>query len=165
MNIATFRDLFHAEIKDLYDAEHRILEALETMEQAASSSELKKGFKQHHKETQKQIQRLEQVFEEFGKKPQGKKCEGTIGIIEEAEEMIENITDKAVLDAALISSAQKVEHYEMAGYGAARTYARLIGLEKSAELLQETLDEEGNTNKKLMDLAMKLNKKAEKQTA
>lgn len=165
MKIQTFEDLFHHDLKDLYDAEHRILEALGTMEQKATSPDLKRAFKNHAKETQTQIQRLEQVFEEFGKKPQRKKCEAVTGLIKEAEELIEDVEASEVLDAGLCAAAQKVEHYEMAGYGAARTYATMLGLEKAATLLQATLDEEGETNKKLTAAAEKLNKKAERTSA
>lgn len=165
MKIQTFEDLFHHDLKDLYDAEHQLLDALETMAEKASSQDLKRAFKSHRKETEVQIQRLEKVFEEFGKKPQRKKCEAIKGLIEEAEELIEDVQTSEVLDAALCAAAQKVEHYEMAGYGAARTYAGMLGLEQAAQLLQETLDEEGEANKKLMTAAEKLNKKAERKSA
>src|SRR5690606_11060761 len=141
--ISTFEDLFHHDIKDLYDAEHQILEALEEMEGKATSTQLKSAFKAHRKETEKQVERLEKVFEEFGKKPQRKKCDAIKGLIKEAKDLIEDADPGEVLDAGLCAAAQKVEHYEMAGYGSARTYANLLGLKESCRLLQETLDEEG----------------------
>ncbi len=159
MKIDSPEDLFHHDLKDLYDAEHQIEEALGKMEKAAKSQDLKKAFREHRAQTQGQIKRLEKVFEEFGKKPSRKKCEGVSGLIEEGEEVINEIENPEVRDSALITAAQKVEHYEMAGYGSARSSAQLLGLRESPGLLQETLDEEGETDKKLIALAEKLNPK------
>ncbi len=159
MKIDSPEDLFHHDLKDLYDAEHQIEEALGKMEKAAKSQDLKKAFREHRAQTQGQIKRLEKVFEEFGKKPSRKRCEGVSGLIEEGEEVINEIENPEVRDSALITAAQKVEHYEMAGYGSARSSAQLLGLRESPGLLQETLDEEGETDKKLIALAEKLNPK------
>lgn len=148
------KDLFVDEIKDLYNAEKQITKALPQMAKKASSEELKQAFEEHLKETENQIQRLEKVFKEIDMTPRSKKCEGIEGIISEGKEMMKEIKDPSLLDAALISAAQKVEHYEIASYGTVRTYAEMLNLQKAAELLQETLDEESNANEKLTKLAL-----------
>eukprot|EP00913_Durusdinium_trenchii_P005673 g5291.t1 len=139
--------------EDLYDAEQRLTKALPKMKDAAASAELKQAFEQHLKETEGQVRRLEQVFDLIGKKAEAKTCEAMKGLIAEGEEVIDAKGNESVKDAALIASAQRVEHYEMAGYGAARSFARQLGLDQVARLLQETLDEEGSADKKLMQLA------------
>jgi len=148
------KDLFVDEIKDLYNAEKQITKALPQMAKKASSDQLKQAFEEHLKETENQIQRLEKVFKELDMAPRSKKCEGIEGIISEGKEMMKEIKDPSLLDAALISAAQKVEHYEIASYGTVRTYAEMLNLNKAAELLQETLDEESNANEKLTKLAL-----------
>lgn len=145
--------LYVEQLRDLWDAEDQILEALPKMTAQTKHVELKRAFQQHYQQTEQQVQRLQKVFEELSESPEGKKCVAMKGIIRESEEAIEEFKDSDVLDAALIAAAQRVEHYEMAGYGCARTYAHMLGLVQQAELLQRTLDEEGDTDHKLTDLA------------
>lgn len=141
------------ELKDLYSAESQLLTPLPKMAKAASAPQLNKAFKDHLKETEGQVRRLETIFEKLGTSPKGKKCKAMEGLIEEGKETISEDGDPSIKDAALIAAAQRVEHYEMAGYGCARTYARLLGHDDAADLLQETLDEEGSADKKLTKLA------------
>jgi len=145
--------LYVEQLRDLNSAEEQILEALPKMQQAATHPELKKAFQQHYQQTEQQVQRLQRIFEDLGVKGEGHKCKGMEGLLEEGDEAIEEFKDSDVLDAALIASAQRVEHYEMAGYGCARTYANLLGLQEHHDLLQRTLDEEGETDHKLTNLA------------
>ncbi len=153
MPLDSLHDLYVNELKDLYNAENQLLKALPKMAKAASAPELKEAFATHLEETRGQVARLETIFAELGVSPKGKKCKAMEGLIEEGKEVIEEDGDPAVIDAALIGAAQRVEHYEMAGYGCVRTFARLLGYEDAAELLQATLDEEGNTDKLLTGLA------------
>jgi ferritin-like metal-binding protein YciE len=154
------------EIKDLYNAEKQLTKALPKMAKAASSDELRTLFEEHLEETKQHVERLEQVFEKLGKPARGMKCKGMEGLIEEGEELIQEEGDDAVKDAALIGAAQRVEHYEMAGYGCARTYAELIGMSDVAHLLQSTLDEEKAADEKLNKLAMsQVNAQAQEQTS
>src|SRR5574340_687512 len=143
-------------LSDLHDAENQVLAALPKMTDAASSPKLKTAFKRHTEETRKQIQRLGEIFQEMGERPSGERCKGMEGLIKEGQDLLQNQgkIDKEVLDAGLIAAAQKVEHYEMAGYGTARSYAEMMGHKKVARALQKTLDEEGKTDHKLTDLAM-----------
>jgi len=134
---------------------------LPKMAKAAASEELRMGFETHLEETEKQIERLEAIFEELGENPKGKKCKAMAGLIDEGKEVIEEDGEDAVKDAALIAAAQKVEHYEIASYGTLRTYAQLLGNKKAAELLQETLDEEAATDEKLTELAQNINAEAQ----
>ena len=145
-------ELLQDELKDLYSAENQIIKALPKMIKGAESPELKRAFERHLEETRRQVERLNQIGEELGMKMTGKKCKGMEGLIEEGKEMLEEL-DEENMDAGLIGAAQKVEHYEIAGYGTARTHADLLGLKKVARLLQQTLDEEGATDKKLTALA------------
>jgi len=149
----TLQDLYIAELKDLYSAENQLLKALPKMIKAASTPELQQAFEEHLEQTRGHVQRLEEIFEKLDQNPKGKKCKGLEGIVEEAKETMNEIEDPAVLDAALIAGAQKVEHYEMASYGCVRTWARQLGDEEAANLLQQTLDEEAETDKKLTQLA------------
>jgi len=149
----TLHDLYVQELKDLYSAEGQLVKALPKMAKAASAPQLRLAFETHLEETRGQVDRLKQIFEELDVSTRGKKCAAMEGLIEEGEEMLEDGSDEAVRDAGLIAAAQRVEHYEIAGYGTARTFARLLGLEKQAKLLQQTLDEEGATDKKLTALA------------
>ncbi|MFN3650651.1 MAG: ferritin-like domain-containing protein [Armatimonadota bacterium] len=166
MEPTNLRELLIDEMKDLYDAEHQIVQALEKMSKKASSNDLKMAFDQHRTQTEGQIKRLEQVFEQMDEKATRKTCKGLKGLLSEGEEMMKEISDPEVLDAALISAAQRVEHYEMAGYGTCRTWANLLGEKQAARLLQQTLDEEGETDKKLTMLAEKhINKDAQMQKA
>ncbi len=160
MAIRTFEDLLVDEIKDLYDAEHQLTKALPKMAKAATSPDLKSAFESHLKETEGHIKRLEQVFEGLGKKPTRKTCAAMKGLVEEGSEVIEEEMDPEVKDAALIGAAQRVEHYEMAGYGTVRTFAHLLGHHDLEAILQSTLDEEGAADKKLTSVASKLNVKA-----
>lgn len=146
-------ELLVDELKDLYSAENQIVKALPKMAKAANSQDLRRAFERHLEETRRQIERLNQIGEALGTKLTGKKCKGMEGLIEEGKEVIEEFDDENALDAGLIGAAQKVEHYEIAGYGAARAHAELLGYTKVARLLQQTLDEEGATDKKLTALA------------
>jgi ferritin-like metal-binding protein YciE len=147
------RDLLIDELRDIYDAEHRITKALPKMRKAAGSEELKDGFDLHLQETEGQIERLEQIFDLLGESATRKKCEGIVGLLEEGEEKMGEDAHQAVLDAALIAAAQKVEHYEIATYGTLRTYAQLLGQNDVVALLEETLQEEKATDEKLTALA------------
>jgi ferritin-like metal-binding protein YciE len=149
----TMEDLFWDQIKDLYDAELRIAEALPKMAEAATCPHLKAAFTTHHKETQQQVERLETIFRTCDREPERETCQATKGLIAEGSEIISANGDSDVRDAGLIAAAQRVEHYEIAGYGTARNLAQRCGLSRVAELLQQTLDEEGSTDKKLTEIA------------
>jgi ferritin-like metal-binding protein YciE len=140
-------------LKDIYYAEKQILKALPKMSKSASDEELRKGFETHREQTQAHVKRLEQVFEMLGKRPQGKICEVMVSLVEEAREMMVEFSGSPALDAALISSAQVVEHYEIARYGTLKRWAQQLGKDDAAELLQETLDEEKETDQLLTRLA------------
>lgn len=161
MELSTLEDLLVEELKDLYSAENQLLKAIPKMAKAATSAELRKGFEKHLKQTEEHVKRLEQVCEELGVSPKGKKCKGMEGLVEEGGDAIKEEADPDVKDASLIAAAQRVEHYEMAGYGCVRTYAKLLGYDSAAKLLQQTLDEEGDTDKALTKLAEKINVAAE----
>jgi ferritin-like metal-binding protein YciE len=154
MELDTLKALYVDELKDLYSAENQILKALPRMIKAASHAELKKAFTTHERQTREHVKRLERVCKEVGASPKGKKCHGMEGLLEEGKELISEKPETDVLDAGLISAAQRVEHYEIAGYGTVRTYARQLGYETQAQLLQRTLDEEGETDQLLSSLAM-----------
>lgn len=153
MALDSLHDLYVDELKDLYNAENQLLKALPRMAKAASSEDLKAAFTEHLEVTRGQVERLDQIFAELGVSPKGKKCQAMEGLVEEGKEVMEEDGDPSVIDAALIAAAQRVEHYEMAGYGCVRTFATLLGYEDAAALLQETLDEEGEADKKLTELA------------
>lgn len=161
MKLESLEDLFLDELKDLYNAETQLTKALPKMAKAAASEELRTAFENHLAETEKQIERLEQIFEELDESPKGKRCKAMAGLIEEGKELIETDGDDAVKDAALIAAAQKVEHYEIAGYGTVRTCAQLLGKKQAADLLQETLDEEAAADDKLTKLAQNINAEAQ----
>ena len=166
MKLPSLRELFINELRDIYSAENQILKALPKMVKAASSEDLKNAFSEHLEQTKTHVQRLEQIFDRLDAKPKGKKCKGMEGIIEEGKGLLEEDAEDEVMDAGLICAAQKVEHYEMAVYGSVRTLARQLGDDESAELLQETLDEEGETDKKLTELAeSSINQEAASQPA
>ena len=156
MKLETLKDLYVMELRDLYNAEKQIIKALPKMAKAATSPELKAAFLEHLEQTKGQVVRLETIFEALGLKPRGKTCKAMEGLVEEGKELIAEEPVPTVLDAGLIAAAQRVEHYEMAGYGSVRTYARTLGETKAAKLLQETLDEEGETDKKLTLLAERI---------
>ena len=143
MPLDSLHDLYVDELKDLFSAENQLLKALPKMAKKASSPELKTAFTEHLVVTQTQVERLEMIFEELEVSPKGKKCKAMEGLVAEGAEVLEEDGNPSVIDAALIACAQRVEHYEMAGYGGVRTFATLLGYEAAAGLLQETLDEEG----------------------
>ena len=153
MELDTLKDLYVDELKDLYSAEKQLVKALPKMAKAANDPQLKEAFRTHLAETRGHVERLEQICRDLGVSPRGKKCVGMEGLIEEGNELIQEDPDPDVLDAGLINKAQHVEHYEMAGYGTVRTYARQLGFESQADLLQQTLDEEGKTDHLLTQLA------------
>jgi ferritin-like metal-binding protein YciE len=156
MKLDTLRKLYTNELRDLYNAENQLLKALPKMAKAASSEELKTAFQKHLEQTESHVERLEEVFEEIGEKPKGKTCRAMKGLIEEGSEILEENGEESGLDAAIIVAAQKVEHYEIASYGSVRTFAQLLGKNRSAELLQTTLDEESETNETLNQLAERI---------
>ena len=156
MKLNTLQDLLIEELQDIYDAENQILKALPKMAKAASAPQLQQAFEEHLEQSRKHVESLDQVFEQFGAKAKSKTCKAMQGLITEGEEMIKEKADPAVRDAGLIAAAQRVEHYEMAAYGTVRTYARQLGQQQAAKLLQQTLDEEGTTDKKLTQLAESL---------
>jgi ferritin-like metal-binding protein YciE len=160
MKLNSIEDFLIQEVKDLHSAETQLLKALPKMAKAASSEELKEAFETHAQETATQVKRLEQAMEEFGGSPRGKTCEAMKGLIAEAEEIMKAEGDESVKDAALIIAAQKVEHYEIAGYGSARALAEALGYDEMAAIFSETLDEESATDEKLSALAETLNAEA-----
>ena len=153
MEMESLQELMVEELKDLYNAESQLVKALPRMAKKASNDQLRQAFETHLKETQGHVDRLEQVFEALGEKAKGKKCLAMQGLVEEAKEMMGEDMEDDVMDAALIAAAQKVEHYEIASYGTVRTYTQLLGNKEAARLLQQTLDEEGKTDKLLSQLA------------
>jgi len=160
MEIDSLRKLYVEELKDLYSAEKQILQALPRMAKKASNPQLKAGFEEHTRQTEEQVKRLDSIFEGLGKSSRGKKCKGMEGLLEEGKEIMQEDMDEETRDAALIAAAQRVEHYEIAGYGTVRTYAQLLGEKDAVKLLQQTLDEEGATDKKLTALAEAINVEA-----
>jgi ferritin-like metal-binding protein YciE len=160
MKVDNLREMFEDELKDLYSAENQLIKALPKMAKAATSKELKAAFEGHLGETKAHVERLEEVCTTLGISPKGKKCKAMEGLVTEGSEWIEEDADPDVMDAGLIAAAQRVEHYEMAGYGCVRTYAQLLGEAKVAKLLQKTLDEEGSCDKKLTQIAEKINVEA-----
>src|SRR5215218_6139257 len=145
MKTASLKELYVDELKDLYSAENQLIKALPKMAMAATNPALREGFEKHLEETVAQVERLEAIFEQLGESPRGKKCVAMEGLIEEGAEVIEEDFAPDVRDAALIVAAQKIEHYEIAGYGSVRTFAEVLGEKKAGKLLQATLDEEGKT--------------------
>jgi ferritin-like metal-binding protein YciE len=154
------KGLYLDELKDLYNAENQLVKALPKMANAASSDELRQGFEEHLEQTKGHVQRLEKIFQALGESPKGKKCEGMEGLIEEGSEAMEEGYRGRVLDAALIGAARRVEHYEIAGYGTVRSMAETLGESDHASLLEETLDEEKETDEKLTELAEQINTQA-----
>ncbi|HTE43722.1 MAG TPA: ferritin-like domain-containing protein [Gemmatimonadaceae bacterium] len=153
MSLDSLQDLYVEHIKDLYSSETQIIEALPKMIDKASNPQLRDGFKKHLEQTREHVRRLEIIAERAGEKPTGMTCKGMEGVLKEGAEVLKEDGDETILDAALISAAQRVEHYEMAGYGCARAYAQALGLEDDADLLQQTLDEEADTDKALTMLS------------
>jgi ferritin-like metal-binding protein YciE len=154
MKMKTLNDLFMHEIKDLYSAEKQLTKALPKMAKAASSDDLRQAFESHLHETEEHISRLEEIMQQFDIPNRAPKCKAMEGLIEEGKEILEEDMDDEVRDAALISAAQRVEHYEIAGYGCARTFAELLGHSDAQQILQRTLDEEKATDEKLTQIAM-----------
>lgn len=157
---SSLKKLYVAELKDLYSAENQLLKALPKMAAAASSDDLRAGFEAHLQQTSEHVSRLERICKGMEESPKGKKCKGMEGLIEEGKEMIEEGLEPGELDAGLISAAQRVEHYEIAGYGCVRTYATLLGENSAAALLDKTLAEEKETDSKLTQLAEQINVEA-----
>lgn len=151
--ISSLDELFIDVLEDIYDAEHQITEAMPKMIEAATSPDLKKGLKDHLEQTRKQVERLDQIFKNMNKKAEGKKCHGMQGLIKEGDEIMKEASDPMVKDAGMIAAAQKIEHYEISAYGTARTYAQALGHKDVARLLEQTLQEEGATDKRLTALA------------
>jgi ferritin-like metal-binding protein YciE len=151
--MATLEDLYTDLLKDLYSAEKQLVKALPKLAKNAQSSDLQKAFQEHLRQTEDQVDRIERIFTEMGGSPRGKKCVGMEGLIEEGNELLQEDVDPNVLDAGLIAAAQKVEHYEIAGYGTARAWAERLGYSSAARLLQQTLEEESTANEKLTKIA------------
>jgi ferritin-like metal-binding protein YciE len=150
------RELYIDELRDLYDAENQLIKALPKMAEAATSAELRSGFEEHLEQTRGHALRIEEIFNELGEKAKGKKCKGMHGLVDEGEDLVGEF-EGPVLDAALISAAQRVEHYEIAAYGTVRTFANILGDKEAATLLEKTLEEEKETDKKLTELAANIN--------
>jgi ferritin-like metal-binding protein YciE len=153
MQNGQFFDLFLNELRDVYSAETQIIENLPKLINAITTKELKDAFKKHLEETKEQKKRLEKVFSKLGLSPAGEQCEGMKGLIKEGDKLLSKYSPGVLLDAALIAAAQKIEHYEMATYGTLRTFAQHMEMDEIEDMLQEILDEEGKTNKKLTKLA------------
>jgi len=156
MKLNTLKQLYMEELRDLHSAENQLLKALPKMAKGASSEELKLAFKNHLDQTKVHVERLEEIFERLDETPKGKTCQAMKGLVEEGSEILEEDGEESVLDAGIIAAAQKVEHYEIASYGTVRTFAQLLGEDEAAELLQETLDEEGEADKLLTQLAQEI---------
>jgi len=154
------KELYVDELKDLYNAENQLVKALPKMAKAASSEELRQGFEEHLEQTRGHVQRLEKIFKSLGESPKGKKCKGMEGLVAEGAEVMEEDFEDSVMDAALIGAAQRVEHYEIAAYGTACAFAEVLGESDQASLLNETLEEEKETDEKLTKLAEEINSQA-----
>jgi ferritin-like metal-binding protein YciE len=153
LKLDTLEDLYIEQLRDLYSTESQIIEALPEMEEAANSSELKNAFRQHLEQTRRQRERLETIFQRLQRDPEGETSNAMEGLIEDGQTIISSKGDPAVRDAGLIAAAQRVEHYEIASYGCARTFATRLGYSQDVQILQQTLNEEGETDKKLTRLA------------
>ena len=160
MSVETLRELFIDELKDLYSAEKQIARALPKLAKAVSTPELKEALLSHLEETKGHVERLEQIGEIVGKKLTGKTCAGMRGVLEEGSEVVEEVDEGNVRDAALIGASQRVEHYEMAGYGTARDFAKLLSMEDAVDLLERTLEEEKAADRKLTSIAKGVNNQA-----
>jgi ferritin-like metal-binding protein YciE len=154
------KHLYVEELKDLFSAENQLLKALPKMAKASTSEDLRAGFEEHLEQTKEHVARLEKIFKTLGETAGGKKCKGMAGLIEEGAEMIAEDPDPEELDAGLISAAQRVEHYEIAGYGCVSAYAKLLGEDRALSLLQQTLEEEKEADKKLTQLSGRINVEA-----
>lgn len=156
----SLRELYIDELRDLYNAETQLVKALPKMAKAAANDQLKEAFEEHLRETSEHVSRLEQIFEQLGEKASGKKCLGMEGLVKEGSETMKEDYEDAVKDAAIIGAAQRVEHYEMAGYGTVRAFAELLGENEHVSLLEKTLEEEKNADQKLTQLAEEINPEA-----
>jgi ferritin-like metal-binding protein YciE len=156
----SLRQLYIDELRDLYNAETQLVKALPKMAKASSNAELRQGFEEHLRQTSEQVSRLEQIFDMLGEKPTGKKCMGMEGLVKEGAETMQEDYEDAVMDAAIIGAAQRVEHYEIAGYGTVRAFAELLGENEHISLLEQTLEEEKQTDEKLSQLAEDINSQA-----
>jgi ferritin-like metal-binding protein YciE len=165
MSVTNLEELFQHDLKDTLDAEKQLLKALPKMAKACTSEDLRTAFEEHKAVTEKQVERLETIFQSLGKAARGKHCAGMEGLIKEGQQLIEENDASAALDAGLIGAAQKVEHYEIAAYGTLATYAKMLGNEEALSLLVETLEEEKQTDEKLTDLASEINFEAEVEAA
>jgi ferritin-like metal-binding protein YciE len=163
MSVETLQELLVDELKDLYSAEKQIVRALPKIIKAVTADDLKEGLAKHLEETKDQVSRLEKIGEILGKKMTGKTCVGMKGVLEEGAEVLDDIDKGLVRDAALISACQRVEHYEMAGYGSARDFAKMLGESEIAGLLDETLAEEKNADKTLTAASKQINAQAKQQ--
>lgn len=159
--INNLHDVYVEQLKDLYSAETQLIKALPKMAKAATSPELADGFKQHLEQTKEHAARIEEIFRALDEKPTGKKCKAMEGLIKEGAETIEEDASPAAKDALLIAAAQRVEHYEIAGYGSVKTYASLLGEDEAVKLLEQTLQEEVETDEKLTQAAESINAEAE----
>lgn len=164
MSLASLEDLFLQELKDTYDAEKQILKALPKMAKAVESEELRAAIEEHHAVTEKQVERLEEIFQMLDKPARGKKCLAMEGLLKEGSELLKEDAEPAVLDAAIIAAAQKVEHYEIAAYGTLATYAEILGYGDAKELLGETLEEEKETDEALTEVASQINFEASQES-
>src|SRR5580700_2533209 len=164
MSNESLKKLYIDELKDLYSAENQLIKALPKMAKAASATELQQGFEKHLKQTEGHVQRLEEIFQSLGESPKGKKCVGMEGLVKEGSEVIENHFEGAVLDSGLIGAARRVEHYEMAAYGTVCAIANILGETKHASLLEQTLEEETETDDKLTELAEEINPQANEES-
>jgi ferritin-like metal-binding protein YciE len=153
MSLDSLQSLFLEELKDIYHAEKQLVQALPRLAKSVSSPELKEAITSHLEETKGHVERIEQIFQDLGHAARGKRCKGMEGLLEEGKEIMEEEGQDAVIDAALIAGAQRVEHYEIAAYGCLRTYAQLLGYDKAARLLSETLSEEEAADEKLNAIA------------
>jgi ferritin-like metal-binding protein YciE len=160
VKINSLRQLYIEQLRDLYDAENQLVKALPKMAENSNSDELREGFEEHLEQTRGHVERLEQIFEGLGEKPKGEKCKGMEGLVKEGSEILDEDMEEETKDAAIIGAAQKVEHYDISGYGTARTYANLLGEREAAELLEQTLEEEKETDAKLTELAEDINVQA-----
>lgn len=156
----SLRQLYVSELRDLYNAETQLVKALPKMAKASTNAELRQGFEEHLRQTSEHVSRLEQIFEMLGEKPTGKKCRGMEGLVKEGGETLREDYQDAVMDAAIIGAAQRVEHYEIAGYGTVRAFAELLGENDHVSLIEQTLQEEKQTDEKLTQLAGRINDQA-----
>lgn len=161
--ITNLRDVYIEQLKDLYNAEQQLIKALPKMAKAATSPDLAQGFTAHLEQTKGHAERLEEILGELEEKPTGKKCKAMEGLLKEGDEAIEEDASDSARDAMLIAAAQRVEHYEIAGYGSVKTYANLLGEEDAAKLLEETLEEEKETDAKLTEAAESINVEADEE--